>query len=90
MYIGGKRRQQAASLALGSCVSAEQADQLLDKDHFHDAEIMGQLPGKMVVIQAPTPLVSTLECWRVHWAIMLRGPFSGLILLMLVLRANRG
>jgi hypothetical protein len=35
-------------------VSVERAAQLLDKEHFHDAEILGQLelPGKMVVIQA--------------------------------------
>ena len=57
-------------------VSAEQAAQLLDKEHFHDAEILGQLPGKMVVIQANTigfnvgMLESTLDdyvTWTIQW-----------------------
>ena len=57
-----------------------QAAQLLDKEHFHDTEILGQLPGKMVVIRASNIGLLT---------IMLCGP-GGLILLILVLRANRG
>jgi hypothetical protein len=50
MYTRVKRSQQTCV----TCVrlSAEQPAQLLDKEHFHDAEILGQLPGKMVVIQA--------------------------------------
>ena len=57
-------------------VSAEQAARLLDKEHLHDAEILGQLPGKMVVIQANTigfnvgMLESTLDdyvTWAIQW-----------------------